>query len=32
MNDVKGAIPKAFVNYASARAPFGWFSSLKKAC
>ena len=31
-NDVKGSIPKALVNFASAKAPFAWFSSLKKAC
>lgn len=30
-NDVKGSIPKAFVNYASAKAPYTWFAGLKKA-
>lgn len=29
-NDVKGAVPKFLVNYASGKAPFEWFGGLRK--
>jgi hypothetical protein len=29
-NDVKGNVPRALVNYASAKAPFQWFGNLRK--
>ena len=30
-NDVKGTVPKIFVNYASSKAPFTWFNGLRNA-